>query len=215
MTCFRQDMALENGFSFCFQARGLAGARGERWLFDGLDLTLGPGEVLVVTGPNGTGKTTLLRILAGLLPAAEGSVGWEPAPEVGRVALHYLGHQNSVKGALTVAQNLAFWQRLAGVRDAAAVAAAQAVFALEDLVDLPARVLSAGQQRRLALARLVAIPAPLWLLDEPTTALDAGSAAAFARAVAAHREAGGMAILATHQDLGFEPTFRLNMGAEG
>jgi heme exporter protein A len=80
MTCFRQDMALENGFSFCFQARGLAGARGERWLFDGLDLTLGPGEVLVVTGPNGTGKTTLLRILAGLLPAAEGSVGWEPAP---------------------------------------------------------------------------------------------------------------------------------------
>ncbi len=206
-------MVSDCGFSYSFQARGLAGARGERWLFDGLDLALGPGEVLVVTGPNGTGKTTLLRILAGLLPAAEGAVGWEPQPEDGRVVLHYLGHQNSVKGALTVAQNLAFWQRLAGVDDAAATAAAQAAFALDDLVDLPARVLSAGQQRRLALARLVAIPAPLWLLDEPTTALDAGSVKAFADAVAAHRDRGGMAILATHQDLGFEPTYRLDMGA--
>jgi heme exporter protein A len=206
-------MELDHRFSHSFQTRGLAGARGERWLFDGLDLALGPGEVLVVTGPNGTGKTTLLRILAGLLSAAEGAVCWDPPPAEGRVALHYLGHQNSVKGALTVAQNLAFWQRLAGANDGVAAAAAQAMFGLEDLVDLPARVLSAGQQRRLALSRLVAIPAPLWLLDEPTTALDAGSVAAFARAVAAHREKGGMAILATHQDLGFEPTFRLDMGA--
>ena len=197
-------MAVAHSFSYSFSAHGLAGARGERWLFEGLDLTVAPGEALVVTGPNGTGKTTLLRILAGLLPAVEGSVAWQPAPPEGRAAFHYLGHQNSVKGAMTGAQNLAFWQRLAGVRDATALNAACRTFGIEDLVDLPARVL--------ALARLVAIPAPLWLLDEPTTALDAGSAAAFGAAVAAHREAGGMAIIATHQDLGLEPTFRLRLG---
>ncbi|MCA8928985.1 MAG: heme ABC exporter ATP-binding protein CcmA [Alphaproteobacteria bacterium] len=208
-------MVLDNDFRYQFQARGLAGARGERWLFDGLDLDLAPGDALVVTGPNGTGKTTLLRILAGLLAAAEGRVDWKPAPPDDTVRLHYLGHHNSVKGALTVAANLAFWQRLAGGGDAAALERASTQFAIADLLDLPARVLSAGQKRRLALARLVAIPAPLWLLDEPTTALDAASTDAFARAVEAHRAMGGMAVIATHQDLGFAPTHRLRLGEAG
>ncbi len=208
-------MAVSISFSYTFQVRGLAGARGERWLFEGLDLDLAPGEALAVTGPNGAGKTTLLRILAGLLPAEEGSLCWRPEPAEDQVRLHYLGHQNSVKGALSAAENLAFWQRLAGASDPDAFARAASTFALNDLLDLPTRVLSAGQKRRLALARLVAIPAPLWLLDEPTTALDAVSADAFAAAVSDHRAAGGMAIIATHQDLGFQPTHRLRMGREG
>lgn len=206
-------MAVADGFSYTFWAQGLGGGRGERWLFEGLDLELGPGDVLVVTGPNGTGKTTLLRILAGLLPAGEGRTGWRPEPPDQQVRLHYLGHQNSVKGAMTAAQNLAFWQRLSGAEDeAGALDTACERFDLEALLDLPARVLSAGQQRRLALARLVAIPAPLWLLDEPTTALDTASAEAFAGAIADHRARGGMAVIATHQELGFSPTFRLQMG---
>ena len=208
-------MAVADGFSHSFQARGLAGARGERWLFEGLDLDLAPGETLVVTGPNGTGKTTLLRILAGLLAAEEGEVSWRPLPDEERQRLHYLGHQNSVKSALTVVQNLGFWQRLAGRPDAEALQRATSAFALEELLDLPARVLSAGQRRRLALARLVAVPAPLWLLDEPTSALDAASADAFAAAVTDHRAVGGMAIIATHQDLGFQPSHRLRMGPGG
>lgn len=207
-------MAVAVGFSFAFRVRGLAGARGERWLFEGLDLDLAPGEALVVTGPNGTGKTTLLRILAGLLPAEEGEVSWMPEPGEGQAHLHYLGHQNSVKSALSVAENLAFWQRLSGHKDRTAAVHASSAFGLDDLLDLPARVLSAGQRRRLALARLLAIPAPLWLLDEPTTALDGASAEAFAVAVADHRAAGGMAIIATHQDLGFQPTYRLRMGVD-
>jgi heme exporter protein A len=207
-------MAVPVCFSHIFQVRALAGARGERWLFEALDIDLEPGETLVVTGPNGTGKTTLLRILAGLLPAEEGSVSWRPEPAEDQVRLHYLGHQNSVKGALTAAENLSFWQGLTGARDGDAFARAVRAFALEDLLDLPARVLSAGQTRRLALARLVAIPAPLWLLDEPTAALDAVSSEAFASAVAEHRAAGGMAIIATHQDLGFQPTYRLRMGGD-
>jgi len=205
-------MAPGDGFSFQFRARGLAGARGARWLFEGLDLDLAPGDCLVITGSNGTGKTTLLRILAGLLAAEEGRVEWQPEPPGEMVRLHYLGHHNSVKGALTVGANLGFWRRLAGGSDAAAMARATALFGLDDLLDLPARVLSAGQKRRLALARLVAVPAPLWLLDEPTTALDTASGEAFAAAVAAHRAQGGMAVIATHRDLGFEATHRLRMG---
>lgn len=207
-------MALADSFSYHFRAQALAGSRGDRWLFEGVEFDLGPGDTLVVTGPNGTGKTTLLRILAGLLPAAEGMLGWEPEPPPEAMRLHYLGHQNSVKGSLSVAANLAFWQSLAGIRDGAALDRATARFAIRDLLDLPARVLSAGQRRRLALARLVAIPAPLWLLDEPTTALDRSAAANFAAAVQDHRDRGGMAVIATHQDLGFQPTFRLRMGAE-
>lgn len=186
-----------------FSVTGLCGARGDLWLFEGLSFGLGPGEALLIRGANGAGKSTLLRILAGLLSPASGSVtygadGEAPPP------LHFLGHANAIKLGLTVEQNARFWTAFANVPAAGrqdAVDAALDAFNLDALRDLPARYLSAGQKRRLALSRLVASPAPLWLLDEPATALDAASTALFEQAVAAHRAQGGMAVIATHQEL--------------
>lgn len=158
-----------------------------------------PGTVTCLIGPNGAGKSTLLRMLAGLLRPAEGAVLWsgqdvaaDPAAHAAR--LRYLSHQDALKPALTVAENLAFFAALWG----GAVAPALAAVALDGLADLPARVLSSGQKRRLALARLALAPAPLWLLDEPTTGLDAASVERLAPLLAAHRAAGGIVVAATH-----------------
>ena len=181
------------------EARDLACLRGDRVVFAGLQMTLAQGDALLLTGANGAGKSTLLRILAGLLRPAEGQVSWlgediaaDPAAHARR--LRYLSHQDALKPALTVAENLGFFARLWG----GAVAPALAALALAPLADLPARVLSSGQKRRLALARLALAPAPLWLLDEPTTGLDAASVERLGPLLAAHRAAGGIVVAATH-----------------
>ncbi len=181
------------------EARDIACLRGERVVFAALSLALPAGAALLLTGANGAGKSTLLRMLAGLLRPAKGAVFWagqdvaaDPAAHAAR--LRYLSHQDALKPALTVAENLGFFAALWG----GAVAPALAAVALDGLAELPARVLSSGQRRRLALARLALAPAPLWLLDEPTTGLDAASVERLAPLLAAHRAAGGIVVAATH-----------------
>jgi heme exporter protein A len=189
---------------------GLACRRGERLVFARVDFRLRAGGALVLTGTNGSGKSSLLRLMAGLLTPAAGRLGWggvaveqEPAPY--RAALHYVGHLDAAKPAMTPRETIGFWTSLRGLAPPpTAVDAALAAFDLGAVADWPCRWLSAGQRRRLALARLLAYPAPIWLLDEPTAALDAEGEARLARAVAAHREAGGRVALATHQPIAIE-----------
>ena len=180
-------------------ADDLAARRGGRVVFAGLNLRLAPGGALLLTGPNGAGKSTLLRLLAGLLRPAAGAVTLDGAPVTGEGAarLRYLGHQDAIKPALTPAEDLRFWSRLRGGDPAAALAALD----LAPLAALPCRHLSAGQRRRLALARLTLGDSVLWLLDEPTLGLDAASVARLGGLLAAHRAAGGMVVAATHLPL--------------
>jgi heme exporter protein A len=184
------------------QAAGLAAFRGERLVFRDLDFSVAAGGALLLTGPNGSGKSTLLRLLAGLLRPAAGMLTWDGADALSDLPAHakrvaYVGHQDAVKLGLTAAENLHFAAQLNGARAATALAAV----GLEQLADLPARMLSAGQKRRLALARLVLSRAQLWLLDEPTLGLDAASVERFGGMLADHRAAGGMLVAATHLPL--------------
>jgi heme exporter protein A len=182
------------------QAEGLAAFRGERLVFSGVGFAVAPGGALVLTGPNGSGKSTLLRLLAGLVRAEAGRVLWQGEDALADLTAHggrvaYLGHQDAVKPGLTAAENLRFW----GGR--AAVARALAAVDLAPLAELPARMLSAGQKRRLALARLALSAAPIWLIDEPTLGLDAASVARFGVMLAGHRGGGGVVVAATHLPL--------------
>ncbi len=185
------------------EARELACLRGERVVFAGLSFALEAGTALLLTGANGAGKSSLLRLLAGLIPPAEGVLLWQGQDALADRAAHarrlrYLSHQDALKPALTARENLAFFARLWGGDAEAALAALD----LLPLADLPARVLSAGQKRRLALARLaLGADAPLWLLDEPTVGLDTASVARLGALLARHRAAGGMVIAATHLPL--------------
>lgn len=169
--------------------------RGGRVLFEGLTFTLAAGEAAVVTGPNGVGKSSLIRIAAGLLPPAVGSVAI-----AGTRAL--LTEATALDGDRTLAAALGFWARL-DTADAPTerVRAALVALDLADLSDVPVRLLSTGQRRRAALARVAASGADLWLLDEPANGLDDGSVSRLEALIAAHRQAGGMAIVATHQPL--------------
>ncbi len=159
-----------------------------------MSATVPPGGALLLLGANGSGKSTLLRVLAGLKRPEAGIVAWHGAPveQVG-----YLGHLDAIKPGLTAAENLAF----AAGRTGRNVAEALAALDLTPLADLPARMLSAGQKRRLALSRLVLSPAPVWLLDEPTLGLDTASVARFGAMLAAHRAGGGVVVTATHLPL--------------
>ena len=172
------------------QAAGLAAFRGEKLVFRDIDFIVPDGGALLLTGPNGSGKSTLLRVLAGLLRPAAGDVLWD-----GPVA--YVGHQDAVKPALTAAENLRFAARVSG----GDVGEALMAVGLEELGELPARMLSAGQRRRLALARLLLTRAMLWLLDEPTLGLDAASVGRLGGMVAGHRGRGGIVVAATHLTL--------------
>ncbi len=179
---------------------GIAAVRAERLVLAGIGGGVGRGGALLLRGANGTGKSTLLRILAGLLRPDAGRVAWdgealEDLPSWSR-HVAYVGHLDALKPGLTVAENLRPWSHEAGH----AVEPALAVMGLEPLVAVPARFLSAGQRRRAVLARLVLSAAPLWLLDEPTNALDAASLARLEALLAAHRDAGGAVVAATHQD---------------
>lgn len=184
------------------EARDLACLRGERVVFAGLSFALEAGGALLLTGANGAGKSSLLRLLAGLLAPAEGALLWQGEDALAdrpahAARLRYVGHGDALKPALTARENLAFFARLWG----GAVDPALEALGLDALAELPARVLSAGQKRRLGLARLALAPAPLWLLDEPTTGLDTASVGRLGALLARHRDAGGMVLAATHLPL--------------
>jgi len=195
-----------------FEARNVACRRGERLLFDLLNFSVTSGEALVLGGANGSGKSSLLRVAAGLIRPAAGEFFWNgcvmrPHAEQHRRRLIYLGHADALKANLTLRENLRFWADLAGLSDGQAVSAvAQALEEdhLRSFADLPARFLSAGQRRRLALSRLRLQPpsaAPLWLLDEPTNALDGDAKRRLLDLLRQHLAVGGLIILATHDPL--------------
>lgn len=184
----------------------LACIRGERAVFAGLNLAVKPGRAMLLSGANGSGKSSLLRVLAGLLPAADGRIDWEGTdisadPDGHRARTAYVGHADPLKPSMTVSENLDFWARLYGLSPATETALHQ--FAIADLADVPARYLSAGQKRRLNLARLaVGQNAPagpaLWLLDEPATGLDPGAVSMLANTILAHLSNEGVVIVSTH-----------------
>lgn len=199
-----------------FFGRNLTCIRGERVVFSDLDFTVTPGDALTLVGRNGSGKTSLLRVMAGLTPAAAGTLGWEDGgvgddPERHRGRLTYVGHLDGVKPVLTVRENLTSWARLRGAGDDD-VTAGLTRFGLDHLAGIPGRYLSAGQRRRLALARLSLSPAPLWLLDEPTIALDGDSKQALTSAIADHRNGGGMVVIATNVALELDGAQPVDMG---
>lgn len=181
--------------------------RGGRIVIDGLTAEAAAGRALVLTGRNGAGKTTLLRALAGFLEPRAGNVrltgsplDGPDAPPIGEVS-HYVGHQDALKAALTVGENAHFWTTYLGGPETGIAPALERV-GLGGLAGVPARYLSAGQRRRLALARLLLARRPLWLMDEPTSSLDTAGQALFAALATAHLEAGGLLVAATHLPLG-------------
>jgi heme exporter protein A len=185
--------------------RGVRCVRGGREVFSGLDFVISSGEALAVTGANGSGKTSLLRMIGGLLALAGGSIDLEGSE--GELTLaeqaHYLGHRDAMKPALSVLENLSFWRNFLGgeVLDAGQ---SLELAGIEHAAHLPAAYLSAGQRRRLSIARLIAVRRPIWLLDEPTSALDAAGQALFADVMRDHLARGGLVIAATHAPLGIE-----------
>jgi heme exporter protein A len=185
--------------------RGVRCVRGGREVFSGLDFVISSGEALAVTGANGSGKTSLLRAIAGLLALAGGSIDLEGSD--GELTLaeqaHYLGHRDAMKPALSVLENLSFWRNFLGgeVLDAGQ---SLELAGIEHAAHLPAAYLSAGQRRRLSIARLIAVRRPIWLLDEPTSALDGAGQTLFTDVMRGHLARGGLVIAATHAPLGIE-----------
>jgi heme exporter protein A len=190
---FRDGMPCDRAVQMELVVDHLTCARGGVPVLADLSFTVAAGAALVLAGPNGAGKTTLLRTLAGLQPAVSGQVSVPPE------ALAYAAHADGVKAALTVRENLAFW---AAVHGRNGVDMALRAMNLAALADRPGAQLSAGQRRRLGLARLLVTGRPVWLMDEPTVSLDAGSVALFAEVVRAHLADGGLAVMASHVDLG-------------
>ena len=190
--------------------------RGGRRLFAGLSFVADQGVGLIVTGPNGAGKSSLLRALCGFLPLEAGGFaleGGDAERTVGEQA-HYLGHADGVKGALTAGENLAFAAAMLGGRSSReAQRDALARVGLAHVIDFPARLLSAGQRRRVALARLLIADRPLWLLDEPATALDAAAQAALAAIMQGRLRGGGIIVAAAHAPLGLDDAPELRLGA--
>ena len=195
-------------------AEALSIERGGRLVLEDIGFSVAAGEALLVTGPNGTGKTTLLRAIAGFLKPTSGALhllGGNPEQDLGQHC-HYAGHLDAVKSRLTVAEHLEFWaQYLGGHADKQREALA--AFDLTDLADVTAGYLSAGQRRRLGLTRLLSADRPIWLLDEPTVSLDEDSRNRFAELVKSHLAGGGIVIAATHVDLGLPAAKHLHLAS--
>jgi heme exporter protein A len=191
----------------------LACHRGGRDVFAGLSFAVASGEVLTVTGRNGAGKSSLLRTIVGLVRLAQGKLSLEGGDQELTIAeqAHYLGHQDALKPSLTVAENLRFWAGFLGTQ-AADIHPALAAVGLDELADLPAAYLSAGQRRRLSIARLVTVKRPIWLLDEPTSTLDASAQDRLAGLMQAHLAEGGLILAATHGAIGLEDARELRLG---
>lgn len=189
--------------------------RGERRVLTDLNFQISDGEVLVLTGKNGTGKSTLLRLMSGLLRPHAGKLSWDGEnidddPSAHNNRMTYVGHAEAVKPALSVIENVEFWRSVRGNPGHSAMDALEAV-GIGHLANIPARYLSAGQKRRVALTRALTSGAKLWLLDEPTTALDVDASASFGESIEKHRKTGGMAVISTHTDLGLCNTRNLNL----
>ena len=205
------------------QVTDLVVTRGSRRIIDGLTFEVDAGEALLLTGRNGSGKTTLIRTLAGYLSPLQGKVVLNGLGEDRELheACHYIGHLNANKASLTVLENLAFWQSYLGGGPPAGrhdlhrdrLWSALEAFEIDPLADFPAGYLSAGQKRRLGLARLLVAERPVWLLDEPTVSLDVQSTALLAQIIDAHVAGGGLVIAATHLPLGLGRTRELRLGA--
>jgi len=197
-------------------AENLVLRRAGRTIIDRLSFRLKGGEALVLTGANGSGKTTLLRALAGFLAPAAGAIRIEGAPQSRErpELAHFVGHLDGIKAPFTVRENLSFWTAYLGEdgADRARLEAALDRFALGALADIPAGYLSAGQKRRLALARLAAAKRPIWLLDEPTVSLDTASVGLLMAAIAAHVGGGGLAVIATHVPLALAEACEIRLG---
>ncbi len=188
-------------------ASDLACRRGGRDVFAGVNFSLGSGEALTIRGRNGAGKSSLLRMVVGLVRVAAGRLDLEGGDlelTIGEQA-HYLGHQDALKSSLSVGENLRFWSRYLGA-GAPDITQSLAAVGLDILVDLPAAYLSAGQRRRLSIARLLVVKRPLWLLDEPTSTLDAAAQQQLDGFMQRHLAEGGIILAATHGALGSDGT---------
>ena len=199
-------------------AENLACERGERLIFQDLTFVVEPSGGLILRGANGSGKSSLLRVLAGLLPMADGTITWRGQDITDDMDRHrrrvaYIGHLDAVKPALSVTDNIRFWARLYGPAPRNRVRDALERFDVAHLGKLPARFLSQGQRRRLNLARLLMMPSRIWLLDEPAVGLDSASRANLESEMARHRGAGGLVVVATHQDLAMRDAETLDLTA--
>jgi heme exporter protein A len=193
-------------------ASDLACWRGGREVFTGVNFSLGAGEAMAIRGRNGAGKSSLLRMVIGLIRVAAGRLaleGGDPEMTLGEQA-HYLGHQDALKPSLSLGENLRFWAGFFGAAETD-IAEPLAAVGLAELVDLPAAYLSAGQRRRLSIARLLAIKRPIWLLDEPTSTLDAAAQERLGEFMRAHLAGGGLIMAATHGVLGLDGARELTL----
>jgi heme exporter protein A len=192
----------------------LACHRGGRDVFAGVSFAVASGEALTITGRNGAGKSSLLRTVVGLVRITQGSFaveGGDPELSIAEQA-HYLGHQDALKPSLSVAENLQFWAGFLGARGVDTQPCLDAV-GLDELADLPAAYLSAGQRRRLSIARLLAVKRPIWLLDEPTSSLDAAAQDRLAAFMRTHLAEGGLILAATHGSIGLDSMRELRLGS--
>jgi heme exporter protein A len=205
-------------------AKDISIERGERTILSRVSFRVETGQALILTGANGSGKTTLLRAIAGFLPPSSGTItlGPETGGETDAAPIaqrcHLIGHLDGLKGQLTVGENLAFWSDFLGegaADEGRAIQAALAAFDLGALAHIPAAYLSAGQKRRLGLARLLVAHRPLWLLDEPSVSLDGPSADLLRAVMAGHLARGGLIVAATHVPLGIATARELRLGEPG